>query len=127
MRVWPEGSDRFDGVILQTWWPDSLSLRGTGLVRLGRDSRTGLTLQWDALERLDVQTGNAWKRGALIGLAGAGAAGLVITYANAGRLQSGSPLGLWLVATGFSAIFTVPIRALIGSHVIYWNTLWIGS
>ena len=109
------------GVITSMWLPDSLA------VRVAADRRAGsfenVTVQWNTIHQLDRRVGNQLGRGMLIGLATSAALGLL---ASLNRPSTSDLTGAetWALATGASAILTVPVGALIGSQYPRWRLVY---
>lgn len=109
------------GIITSMWLPDSLAIRVAADRRAG--SFENVTLQWNTIHQLDRRVGNQLGRGMLIGLATSAAFGLLAALNRPSTSDLTGP-GSWALATGVTAVLTVPVGALIGSQYPRWRPVY---
>jgi hypothetical protein len=121
VRVIGEHEAPTRGVITGMWPLDSLAIKvGTsGRLSSSRD----VVVQWNAIQRLERRDGNQWLRGAWIALATSAAFG-VLASLNKSSTTDLTGAEVWALATGVSAIFTVPMGVLIGSQYPRWRLVY---
>jgi hypothetical protein len=124
VRIIRRNEERARGVATGVWIPDSLMIRLGGGVPVTSSARRGnLIVLWSTIGRIDRRQGNHWLRGVLGALAASAAIGVYISVSQSGASDLDGP-ELWLLATGTSAVLTVPIGALIGSAYPRWRSVY---
>jgi hypothetical protein len=105
---------------LVSWYPDSLAVLRSDSAWRPASARTN-TVQVAALTRLDLARGNQWKLGVLGGLIAAVGTGIVVGATQEVEDLSGLEVGF--LTTALTAIFTLPVGALVGSFYPRWQEI----
>lgn len=120
VRVWPTIDQHYAARVLVSWYPDSLAVLRSDSAWRPASARTN-TVQVAALTRLDLARGNQWKLGVLGGLIAAVGTGIVVGATQEVEDLSGLEVGF--LTTALTAIFTLPVGALVGSFYPRWQEI----